>query len=1109
MNMISTGTFQTEMDASNKQPTLAEKFAAVWEKKNAKAARAGGVSLMALSLAACGSDDSTTATTTTDTTTTTTTVDATKSFAATIGLDTFVGGSGADSFSASNTTLNAGDSMTGGAGADLLGIFSSAIATVGGFTAAGIETISGSSTSSTAADILTINMGGVSGETAVRVTGSSSSVTFTNSDNIVPLELMYNSAGNVVVTLNASTVVGTADEYSISTTDTTNGTVNVAGVETITVTNSGTSSIATLTAANATTLNLAGSGSLTVTDLNDTLTTVSATGSTGTNILDGFGATDATVTGGAGADTFKMGETLTKADTVDGGAGADTLVVNNTGGGALTIMPVSASVSNVETLRIEATDDSGADAFSLDGSVASFDNIIIDASDENDTYTFTKITDENISITESANNAVALVNVSMTDATGSADALTLTVTNADAATALTVTDINSTGGGIETLNLVLNQGVDISAASDIIIADVSSTHSGGVVVTGAADFTIGSGTAFANKSLDASAATGDVTATIGAAVSTIKTGSGADSITFAANALTSADTIDAGAGADTLVMGAVAGGNHNPTITGAETITIDVENASTQLNMSKTTGATSLTVLAVSDEAPVFNNVPAELATFRVQNKTGAEAATFNYATGSNAAHTINLGDSTAASTSDVDLGIVTVTGNTGALTVNSDSVAGNSIYALTANIATSLTINTTKDLELDTTTGTGILGAAKATSVDINVSGGALVIDGAQTLSVATTIDIDADKNTTLTGAMDGAKATSLVVHADAGAAMEQTGNFTSDADITVSLTADGASSSIRYNGILDVDHVTTIDLVAKDGGSITIDDIEMLGVNSATTAVDVTSALNMTATGANGTTGSNITITAINTAAAATLDTVTMVGDSTSTINFTTGAANLTITTLDASAALGTNVFDTSTSGAAVTFSLGAATKNTVTTELDQTDVVTLSTSASSDVIKVMDDTTAADTVSNFKGGAGGDLVQIDTSALLGGAVQTFNTLALDTLQTRIATDDDGVLANADNTILATDNMLKLTDTFANLAAMHGAIDLDAETNGGGLLNDEAILVLWTDGSDTHLSTVTLNGADGAAADASADLLVFTACDITTLTNDNFVFI
>ena len=56
MNMISTGAFLTEMDASNEQPSLAKKFAAVWEKKNAKAA-VPWFSLMALSLAACGSDD--------------------------------------------------------------------------------------------------------------------------------------------------------------------------------------------------------------------------------------------------------------------------------------------------------------------------------------------------------------------------------------------------------------------------------------------------------------------------------------------------------------------------------------------------------------------------------------------------------------------------------------------------------------------------------------------------------------------------------------------------------------------------------------------------------------------------------------------------------------------------------------------------------------------------------------------------------------------------------------------------------------------------------------------------------------------------------------------
>jgi len=59
MNMISNGAFQTEMDLSNKQNELVSKLVSAWEKKNNKVARAGGVSLMALSLAACGSEDDT------------------------------------------------------------------------------------------------------------------------------------------------------------------------------------------------------------------------------------------------------------------------------------------------------------------------------------------------------------------------------------------------------------------------------------------------------------------------------------------------------------------------------------------------------------------------------------------------------------------------------------------------------------------------------------------------------------------------------------------------------------------------------------------------------------------------------------------------------------------------------------------------------------------------------------------------------------------------------------------------------------------------------------------------------------------------------------------
>lgn len=59
MNMISTGAFLPETDASTKQNELVKKLTTAWEKKNSKTARAGGASLMALSLAACGGEDNT------------------------------------------------------------------------------------------------------------------------------------------------------------------------------------------------------------------------------------------------------------------------------------------------------------------------------------------------------------------------------------------------------------------------------------------------------------------------------------------------------------------------------------------------------------------------------------------------------------------------------------------------------------------------------------------------------------------------------------------------------------------------------------------------------------------------------------------------------------------------------------------------------------------------------------------------------------------------------------------------------------------------------------------------------------------------------------------
>jgi hypothetical protein len=79
---------------------------------------------MALSLAACGSDDATTTTstaTTTTTTTTTPTVDAAKDFLLTTAANTgasFTGGSGDDSFTGTDATFSIADGIDGGAGTD-------------------------------------------------------------------------------------------------------------------------------------------------------------------------------------------------------------------------------------------------------------------------------------------------------------------------------------------------------------------------------------------------------------------------------------------------------------------------------------------------------------------------------------------------------------------------------------------------------------------------------------------------------------------------------------------------------------------------------------------------------------------------------------------------------------------------------------------------------------------------------------------------------------------------------------------------------------------------------------------------------------------------------
>jgi len=310
--MISTGAFQTEMDASSKQPTIAEKFAAVWEKKNAKAARAGGVSLMALSLAACGSSSSTTSTTTSDTTTTTTPAStAGKVFSLTSSNDTFTTNateakntttSGDDTFRAATAgDLASGDYIEGGDGADVMNATVAATASSPTLKPhmGGVETFNLTvEPSTTASSTLTVDFAEISGVSSIvfkdsvgaaTSAASTAATTLKNIDAGTSITIDGGTATNLAPSLTVQVkdaATNTADSLTVNLSDALANVVTAANVETVVIDNSNTAStksstITSLAVDKATDLDINGSGTLTITGFaqNDVLTAIDINGS--------------------------------------------------------------------------------------------------------------------------------------------------------------------------------------------------------------------------------------------------------------------------------------------------------------------------------------------------------------------------------------------------------------------------------------------------------------------------------------------------------------------------------------------------------------------------------------------------------------------------------------------------------------------------------------------------------------------------------------------------------------------------------------------------------------------------------------------------------------
>jgi hypothetical protein len=517
MNMISTGTFLPEMDASNKQETLAEKFAAVWEMKNSKAARAGGVSLMALSLAACGSSSTTTTAsdetasdetasdeTTEEETTEEEVVETTpvvnELALTTSSTDETTGTAGADSITGAVSALSAvrtlqvTDTIDGGDGSDTLELqLDTAFSgfTTGSMT--GVETVNITNSGSTAR---TFDATGVTGATAYNVTGAvdladlAEIATITAGARTANFDIGYAAAaveGTADVQTLSITDFGTADDADTDADETSAVAISItAGVETTDLTVTGVN-VVDLNGTGSKAITATGTGSLEITDIDSATKTIDASGVAGAVTISDT-ATPTVMTSiktGAGDDSVTI--TDISADvaanaTISGGDGDDTLVVKGTATTQL-------AQTGFETMNFGAL----GGALNMSMSKSSGVDTLIASKTMNDDVTLSSVGEQamtiNVQGVNSANKAIASDHSGATTVTIDTPAATATAT-ARSANTIDVTTSKSTSVDLDVAAKMDWDGVLTAAKAESVVVSIDGGTTSGAQIVAASATTI-------------------------------------------------------------------------------------------------------------------------------------------------------------------------------------------------------------------------------------------------------------------------------------------------------------------------------------------------------------------------------------------------------------------------------------------------------------------------------------------------------------------------------------------------------------------------------------------------------------------------------------------
>ena len=291
------------------------------------------------------------------------------------------------------------------------------------------------------------------------------------------------------------------------------------------------------------------------------------------------------------------------------------------------------------------------------------------------------------------------------------------------------------------------------------------------------------------------------------------------------------DNITGGSGTDTIVADLNAAVQYLPTSSAVETLEIDFSAAST-LNLNNMSGVQTFT-LTDQGAAVVVSNASDSMTAINIGKGTavtGTNNITVGYKSGASSAQTVTVGATASASNPAIDTGDLTITGNTGALTITSGGDAASLLDAVAANNASAVTIQGgTQNL---TTTTVSATGAATFT------------VDASNKATTVTNVTLDQSTS---------------AINVTSGTGNVSVGNVTltgAAADVDVDATVTGNGTTTTGVGIISVDFVDakagTADLIATNNstGAMTITEFEVIGrqddqsgsVNIAATSGNVT---------------------------------------------------------------------------------------------------------------------------------------------------------------------------------------------------------------------------------------------------------------------------